>query len=59
MDEDRTKGTGKKIVGNIKEKIGQVTGNKELENEGKADKGEGKVQNKVGETKDKVRKHTP
>lgn len=59
MDEDRTKGTGKKVVGSIKEAIGKVTGNKTLEEEGRTDKGEGKVQNKVGETKDEVRKHTP
>jgi len=59
MDEDRTKGTGKKVVGTIKETIGKVTGNQKLEDEGRADKGEGKVQNKVGETKDTVRKHTP
>lgn len=59
MDEDRSKGTGKKIVGTIKETIGKVTGNKKLEDEGRMDKGEGKVQNTAGETKDEVRKHTP
>lgn len=59
MDEDRSKGTGKKIIGSIKETVGKVTGNQKLEDEGRMHKGEGRVQNKVGETKDKVRKHTP
>lgn len=55
MDKDRTAGTGKKITGAIKEGLGKITGNKQLENEGKMEKTGGKVQNKVGETKDKVR----
>lgn len=55
VDKDRTAGTSKKVTGSIKEGIGKLTGNKRLENEGKAEKTGGKVQDKVGVAKDKVR----
>lgn len=55
VDKDRTAGTSKKVTGSVKEGIGKVTGNKRLENEGKAEKTGGKVQNKIGGAKDKVR----
>ena len=42
MDKDRVAGSAKKIKGSIKEVVGEAAGT--LEVEGKADKGEGKVQ---------------
>lgn len=55
MDKDRTAGTSKKITGAIKQGVGKLTGNKRLESEGKMERTGGKVQTKVGKTKDKVR----
>lgn len=55
VDKDRVDGAGKQIKGNVKEAAGKVTGNDRLEKEGKVDKAAGKVQGKVGETKDKAR----
>lgn len=55
MDKDRSEGTGRKVTGSLKKGLGKVTGNKKLENEGRAEKTGGKVQNKVGEVKDKAR----
>ncbi|RZA12281.1 MAG: CsbD family protein [Proteobacteria bacterium] len=55
MDKDRIKGAAEQVKGSIKEAVGKVTGNEELEIEGKADKLAGKTQAKVGEAKDTVR----
>lgn len=55
MDKDRTAGTGRKITGAIKQGIGKLTGNKQLESEGKLERTGGKFQAEVGKTKDKVR----
>ena len=49
--EDRTKGTAKEAVGNVKEKTGRAIGNPDLEDRGTAEKVEGKVQKKVGDIK--------
>jgi len=48
MDNDRIKGA-------IKETAGKVTGNRQTEAEGKAEKTVGKVQRNVGEAKDQAR----
>ena len=40
------------IKGSIKDAVGGLTGNEKLQAEGKLDKAEGKVQQKVGEVKD-------
>jgi len=53
MDKDRVAGSAKKIKGSIKEVVGEAAGT--LEVEGKADKGEGKVQNAVGGLKDSLK----
>lgn len=53
-NEDEVDGKGKEIKGNIKEKVGQVTGNRNLEGEGQADQVEGKVQKNVGKARRKV-----
>jgi uncharacterized protein YjbJ (UPF0337 family) len=55
MDEDRIKGSAKQAKGAVKEAVGKVTGDAKLENEGKADKAAGKVQNAVGGLKDTIR----
>jgi len=44
-----------KAKGNLKETAGDLTGDKDLENEGKVDKTSGKVKEKVGEAADKVK----
>ena len=55
MDEDRLKGMGRQATGSIKEAIGKVTGDKQTEAEGTAEKTGGKVQETVGNAKDTVR----
>jgi uncharacterized protein YjbJ (UPF0337 family) len=44
MNDDQVKGRADQVKGTIKQKTGQVTGNRDLEDEGTADKGSGKVQ---------------
>ena len=56
MDKDRVEGLAKQAGGKIKEAAGKVLGDKKMEGEGKAEKAEGKVQNIVGDMKDKARK---
>lgn len=55
MDKDRIAGKAKEIKGAVKEGFGKMTGNEQTEAEGAAEKVGGKVQGKVGETKDAVR----
>jgi uncharacterized protein YjbJ (UPF0337 family) len=55
MDKDRIEGSGKQAKGAVKDAAGKVLGEKKLQAEGKADKGEGKVQNAFGGAKDKLR----
>jgi uncharacterized protein YjbJ (UPF0337 family) len=45
-------GTADNVKGNIKETAGAVTGDKELENEGKADQLAGKLKDAVSDVKD-------
>ncbi|EWY41554.1 hypothetical protein N825_23630 [Skermanella stibiiresistens SB22] len=52
MSDDRTEGSMKKMKGDIKEGAGNLTGDGKLQSEGKADKGEGKIQNAIGGIKD-------
>ncbi|MEO7028618.1 MAG: CsbD family protein [Acidobacteriaceae bacterium] len=55
MNNEHVKGAAEKGEGKIKEAAGQVTGNKKLENEGKADQVKGAVHNKAGDAKDAVK----
>jgi uncharacterized protein YjbJ (UPF0337 family) len=55
MDKQRVEGGLRKVTGTIKEKVGQVTGDRETEAEGKAEKTEGKIRSAVGHAKDAVR----
>ena len=52
MHKDEVDGVGKQIKGSVKDAVGGLTGNEKLQAEGKLDKAEGKVQQKVGEVKD-------
>ena len=55
MDKNRIQGVGKQVKGSMKEAIGKVTGNKQAEVKGTAEKIVGKAQSEVGKAKDAVR----
>ena len=55
MDKDRIKGKMDEAKGDVKKKIGDLTGDKGLEGEGMVDKAKGKVENAFGKMKDEVR----
>lgn len=50
-NQDKAEGTGKKAMGTAKEKTGEAIGNPDLRDRGTAEKGQGKVQDKVGDVK--------
>ena len=52
--EDELKGKGKQVTGAVKEEIGKLAGNRDLEEAGNQQRFEGKVQEKVGKVKRKV-----
>lgn len=43
------------VKGNVKETVGNATDNKKLEQEGKEDKGSGKVKEKIDQVTDKAK----
>ena len=55
MHKDTIKGGAKEAGGVVKKKVGQATGDVNMEAEGAALEGEGKVQKAVGNIKDGVR----
>jgi uncharacterized protein YjbJ (UPF0337 family) len=55
MDKERIKGGTQKVTGAIKETVGRMTGDRDTEAEGKAEKAEGRVRSAVGHAKDAVR----
>ena len=55
MDRQRIEGSLKKATGTIKEKAGKITGDRDLEAEGTAEKGEGHVRSAIGKVKDAAR----
>lgn len=55
MDRQRMEGGIKKATGTIKEKAGQMTGDRDLEAEGTVEKGEGHIRSAVGKVKDAAR----
>jgi uncharacterized protein YjbJ (UPF0337 family) len=55
MDREHVKGAADKAKGSIKETAGKITGDKELQSEGKLDKAKGDVHNAVGDVKDAAR----
>ena len=48
-------GAGDKAKGNVKEAAGDLTGDKDLEREGKVDQASGSVKDKVGDAADGVK----
>ena len=56
MDKEHAKGAAKKAEGSAKEIAAEVTGDKELEAEGKLDKAEGDARKAAGDIKDSVKK---
>ncbi|WP_441253869.1 CsbD family protein [Bradyrhizobium sp. 613_E4_N2_2] len=55
MDREHVKGAADKAKGAIKEGAGKLTGDKDLEAEGKIDKAKGSAHNAVGDVKDAAR----
>ena len=55
MDEDRTKGAANQAKGQVKETVGDMTGDTKTQGEGIYDKAKGKVQNAASGLKDKPR----
>ena len=51
---DKAKGHTKEAVGKIKEKVGSVIGNRELETKGQLQRAEGKKDQMKGEIKEKI-----
>jgi uncharacterized protein YjbJ (UPF0337 family) len=58
MDREHVRGAADKAKGAIKETAGKVTGDKQLEPEGKVDKAKGDLHNAAGNVKDAARKLT-
>lgn len=54
MNEDKAKGTWDKLKGDAKEGLGKLTGNEELEAEGKMDQIGGKGRKALGDLKQAV-----
>ena len=55
MDREHVKGAADKAKGAIKQGAGKLTGDKEMEAEGKMDKAKGSAHNVVGDVKDAAR----
>jgi uncharacterized protein YjbJ (UPF0337 family) len=55
MDREHVKGAADKAKGAIKDAAGKVTGDKELQTEGKLDKAKGSAHNAAGDVKDALR----
>ena len=53
-NKDEIKGKGKRIKGRIKDKVGEMTGNRELEARGEAERIEGAAQESVGRARRKT-----
>jgi uncharacterized protein YjbJ (UPF0337 family) len=58
MDREHIKGTADKAKGAIKDTAGKMTGDKEMEAEGKLDKAKGSAHKATGDLKDAVRRGT-
>lgn len=58
MDNEHLKGPADKAKGAIKDATGKVTGDKELQSEGKMDKAKGSAHNAAGDVKDAVKNAT-
>jgi uncharacterized protein YjbJ (UPF0337 family) len=58
MDREHIKGAADKAKGAIKDAAGKVTGDKELQSEGKIDKAKGAAHDAVGNVKDAAKELT-
>jgi uncharacterized protein YjbJ (UPF0337 family) len=58
MDREHVKGAADKAKGAIKDTAGKLTGDKDLQTEGKFDKAKGKAHNAVGNIKEAARDMT-
>jgi len=56
MDKEHVKGAADKAKGAIKDAAGKLTGDKELQAEGKMDKAKGAAHSAVGDVKDAVKR---
>ena len=56
MDKEHVKGAADKAKGAIKDAAGKVTGDKELQAEGKMDKAKGAAHSAVGDAKDAAKR---
>lgn len=54
---DKIKGLANEAIGNVKQGVGKVTGNEELQVKGKIQEKKGEAQQVVGKVKDAVDKH--
>lgn len=54
MDKEHIKSAGKKAEGEVKETVGEMTGDKSLQAKGKMDKAEGEAREFAGDVKDKL-----
>lgn len=54
LNKNEIKGKAKQMMGALKDKVGEVTNNPELEAEGEAERVEGKLQEKIGKGQRKV-----
>jgi uncharacterized protein YjbJ (UPF0337 family) len=58
MDREHVKGVADKAKGAVKDTAGKLTGDKELQTEGKMDKAKGDLHKAAGDVKDAFRKAT-
>ena len=58
MDRNRVEGAGDKAKGNLKEGLGNLTGDEKLKAEGKMDKAGGSIKSAVGGVADTIRDKT-
>jgi len=58
MDKEHLKGTADKAKGAIKDTARKMTGDKELQSQGKMDKAKGSAHNAAGDVKDAVKNAT-
>jgi uncharacterized protein YjbJ (UPF0337 family) len=58
MDREHVKGAADKAKGAIKDTAGKITGDKDLQAEGKMDKAKGAAHEAIGDVKDAVRHAT-
>ena len=56
MDKEHVKGTVDKAKGAVKETVGEMTGDKQMQAEGQFDKAKGEARKAVGDVKDAIRK---